>query len=79
MRYTIEYAFDVSCYGSVDIEAFSPEEARQKAIELHKADSLMDEWNPEPEVGTSDHRIVSIEDEDGEVVDDGFSLDEDDE
>lgn len=68
-KYNIQYAFDCSCYGRVEIEADSPEHAQAIARDLHSKDALIDGWDPNPEVGTENHRVVSILDEsENEVV-----------
>jgi hypothetical protein len=51
-KYRITYAFDCSCYGERTIEAESPEQARELAIELHKRDELMIMWDAQPDLGT---------------------------
>lgn len=44
MKYKVTYAFDAPCYGSVDIEADSPEDAKARAVEMHKNDTLVREY-----------------------------------
>jgi hypothetical protein len=73
--YTIDYAFDCSCYGSREIEADSPEHAAEIARELHLKDELVcGDWKAAPETGTDNNRVVQILDENSETVDDGFDL-----
>jgi hypothetical protein len=74
-KYTIDWAFDCSCYGSTEIEAGSVEEAAQKARELHQSGSLtQDNWEARPWTGTENERVVMILDERMDCVDDGFDL-----
>lgn len=77
-KFIINYAFDCSCYGNRTIDADSAEDAVVKAKQMHAEDTLIQCWDPQPDVGTTNHRVVAIydADADGECVDDGFSLDE---
>ena len=72
-KYTINYAFDCSCYGEVEIEANSPEEAAEKAKDLHKKEELYKMFDPSPDLGVTNERVVAIYDGE-EMVDDGFDL-----
>lgn len=63
---SVDYAFDVACYGSRDIEVEIPEGASQrethdivraKLQELDKADELFDGWKPDYDTATN-HRVL---------------------
>jgi hypothetical protein len=74
MKFNVTYAFNCPCYGTVEIEAESVEEAAEIAKLKHNADNLIRGWDPAPEAGSEGYRVVSI-DLDGEVLNDGFNLD----
>ena len=73
MKYTVTYAFNTPHYGDFEVEADSPEEAQLKVLSMWHKDEIDLICEPEPML-SDDYRIVSIEDENGECVDDGFDL-----
>lgn len=75
MKFIVTYAFDCPCYGQIEIEAETAEQAAEKARQWHRDDKLIGSWSAEPVVGCDNYRVVSITEETGEVVVDGFSLD----
>ena len=75
-KYTIDYAFDCTCYGSMEIDAKSPKDAAVKARQLFERDELFDGWDPQPDCGTENHRVVDILDKNMDFAADRFDLDQ---
>jgi uncharacterized protein with ATP-grasp and redox domains len=76
MKYTIDWAFDCSCYGTTEIEATSEEDAVRQVREMHASELLFTDYEAAPELGMTNERVVLITDENGECVDDGFDFEE---
>lgn len=79
MRYRVEYGFEVSAYGSTELEAEDLAALEQLTRELDACDNLCRDGKPFPDLGTANHRVVRVErlDEDGNwrVVDEqGYDL-----
>lgn len=72
-KYTVSYAVDVPCYGEIEIDANSPQDAEQKTKQMHLMGELINEFEPLGELGENE-RVVSITTKD-ECVSDGFDLD----
>ena len=59
-KFVVDYAFEVTCRGRVEIEADDLDHAHRKAEALLNANELIDGWDYKPEEGMMDERIVMV-------------------
>lgn len=62
-RYSVDIAFDCSCYGTWGVEADNPEQLLEKIKAMFNNDVPL-QAEPMPSTGTSNWRIVAGYDED---------------
>lgn len=73
-KYIVTYGFECPCYGDTSVAADNVEQAVEIIKKEFVADTLIEGWDPNPDVGCENYRVVTIEDEDGVVVSAGFPL-----